>query len=133
MAPSRVLVVDDQPAQLHFIRRSLEEHWPGCVVDTARNTHEGLSCLGQAAYDLMLTDYDLKDGTGLQLAQVAHGVLPSMPIVMLTAMPRESIGHKLRRARDGICLLLHKPVDLVLLLQHLETLVANEQRSQIYD
>lgn len=77
-----MLVVDDE----FFIRQFLKEGLEGEAFDvtTAGSTHEALTALSYASFDLVLLDVVLPDGNGLALCERIR-LKSSVPIIMLTA------------------------------------------------
>ena len=78
MAKLKLLVIEDDADQGDLMRKTLEDSFgPNVSVTTAASSREAL---GQnlASFDLILTDYNLPDATGLEvlaaLAVVAVGV-----------------------------------------------------------
>ena len=122
MTPTRLLVIDDQPSLLYFLRCSIEERWPGCVVDIAQNTNQAKALLGHWCYDAILTDYNLQDGTGLQLAALARKHLPAVPVLLMTASPTPLLETRIGHRHSDIHSLLRKPFDLTQLFEVLESM-----------
>lgn len=85
MSPEKMLIVDDQPSILFFLQRSLERHWPACLVDTADSIFLARSLIRSKRYDLILTDFSLRDGDGFQIARLARRAHPPVPVVLMTA------------------------------------------------
>ena len=121
MSPRHVLVVDDQPSLLHFLRHCIQDHWPGCVVDTAECGKDARALLHSGDYDVVLTDYHLGDATGLELAALARRRRPAMPVLLMTGAPIETIETR-TRAAAGVRRLLRKPLDLGQLYDAVESL-----------
>ncbi len=80
----RVLVVDDEPAVLHLITRSLE--MGGFTVVPFSSGRSALDALhGDELFDAVVTDVRMPDVDGRAIAQAAVA-LPHMPaILMVTA------------------------------------------------
>ena len=129
MTPTRLLVIDDQPSLLHFLRCSMEERWPGCVVDTAESADQARALIGRRRYDAILTDYDLRDGTGLQLAALARKRLPSVPVLLMTASPSPLLEARLGPRHTSVHSLLLKPFDLSRLFEVIESVPEAEDRT----
>ena len=113
LIPPRVLVVDDE----RYIRGLLTElltSW-GCETDVASNGTEGLTLFKQKTYDLVLTDYVMPGGSGLELVENVRHRDPAVGVIMLTASGAELDGHGRRLG----FMLLHKP----LRIDHLESAV----------
>ena len=106
----RVLVVDDNEANIHLIRFILEKN--GVEVIEARNGAEGVELAVQEKPDLVLMDIQLPDIDGLEAtkrirASDANG---NIPIIALTsyAMP----GDRERLIAAGCTGYISKPIDV---------------------
>ena len=81
--PPRVLVVDDE----RYVRGLLSELltvW-GCQTDLAASGTEGLRLFKQKSYDLVLTDYVMPGGSGLELVENVRNSDADVGVIMLTA------------------------------------------------
>lgn len=76
----RVLVVDDEPRVLELVPPVLSGH----VVDTAIHGGEGLRCLAEAQYDIVLTDWVMAEASGLEVALEARSRNPHTVVVLMT-------------------------------------------------
>lgn len=132
MAPRHVLVIDDQPSLLFFLHCSLEERWPGCSVDSARTSKQARALLRRNSYDVILTDYELRDGNGVQLAALLHERAPGVPVVLMTASPVPFYESGTSLRTKGIAALLRKPFDLRQLYHTLETAVDHGDQGVAY-
>jgi DNA-binding response OmpR family regulator len=85
----RVLVVEDEAALANALRIGLAKQ--GYAVDTAGSVAEAADKLDLVAYDVMVLDVSLPDGTGYELSQrvragrVGGESRPDLRILMLTA------------------------------------------------
>ena len=87
----RVLIADDNPAELLITRLILEELRPGIAVQEAHNGEEVLKKLGDARrsdsaateIDFVLLDVNMPVMTGLEVLRALQGV-EHPPIVVLT-------------------------------------------------
>jgi len=83
LTPPRVLVVDDE----RYVRGLLSELltvW-GCEADLAASGSEGLRLFKQKSYDLVLTDYVMPGGSGLELVENVRNSDAEVGVIMLTA------------------------------------------------
>jgi len=113
LSPPRVLVVDDE----RYIRGLLSELlavW-GCQADVAASGTEGLRLFKQKSYDLVLTDYAMPDGSGLELVENVRNSDAAVGVIMLTASGADLDDHGQRLGFT----LLRKP----LRIDHLEAAV----------
>lgn len=79
----KVLVIDDDPLIIEFVRRGLGEN--GCTVDAAASGSEGLLLARMGQYDVVILDVGLPDTSGFDIAREMRREADSTPILMLTA------------------------------------------------
>ena len=81
----RILVVEDQDDVRRMLATALEID--GYEVSQASSAAEGLSCLRQARYNLVLSDYAMPGGTGTWMLQEAaqQGLLDDTAALIVTA------------------------------------------------
>lgn len=84
-ARQRILVVEDQDDVRRMLATALQID--GYEVSEASSAAEGLSCLRQARYNLVLSDYAMPGGTGTWMLQEAarQGLLEDTPALIVTA------------------------------------------------
>src|SRR5574339_693559 len=84
LTTGRILVVDDDVAFGNFMLAALE--CAGHDVEWASTVADGLSCLYNNRYDLVIVDLKLPDGSGLELLRNADddGLLHDSAAVLLT-------------------------------------------------
>jgi two-component system sensor histidine kinase/response regulator len=83
--PGRILVVDDQPANLRAVSALLSRH--GCEVLTASNGEEALELAQAQVPDLLLLDMMMPGMDGFELLEriQEHPDLRKLPVIFLTA------------------------------------------------
>jgi len=86
-ANSRVLVVDDEPAILRFLKPALEAN--GYELVTACTVAEAIRRIAADAPDIVLLDLGLPDGDGKDVIRRARE-WSDVPIVVLSAREREA-------------------------------------------
>lgn len=106
---NRILLVDDEPEFFSVVARRLRER--GYFVDLAINAADAWRCLGGQRYAVVIADWQLPDGDGIQIADAAadHGA----KTVVIS-------GYALDTQRLGRHVTLAKPVsirDLVTLVE----------------
>jgi signal transduction histidine kinase/CheY-like chemotaxis protein/HPt (histidine-containing phosphotransfer) domain-containing protein/HAMP domain-containing protein len=113
LAGLKVLVVDDMPNN-RFILTEYLEYW-GCVSVEAHNArtafkHLQAACEQNAPFDLILTDYQMPDQSGLDLSRQIRSTLElkSIPILILTSMGQKGDAKACRKI--GIQGYLNKPI-----------------------
>ncbi|MGV3723425.1 MAG: HD domain-containing phosphohydrolase [Actinomycetota bacterium] len=78
-----ILVVDDNPQLRQMIRTGLEAF--GYRVKVAGDVKEAQERLQGGGFSLVLSDYEMPGGSGLQLLSYVTEVYPHLPFIMLTA------------------------------------------------
>src|SRR5580693_1100592 len=108
MPSEKILVVDDDPIQLKLIRILLAAK--AYDVETAETALAAIEALRTFRPALIITDFQLPDFDGLQLARQLkeNPATRDIPVVLLTA---GSQGIDEKTARDGGCLgFMTKPI-----------------------
>jgi len=86
----RVLIVDDDSAQVEMIREFL--HISGLLdVDNAADIRSMWQCLKSRPYDIVLLDFKLPDGNGLDVLEQMPVRGYSLPVVMVTGQGNERV------------------------------------------
>ncbi|MBI3007499.1 MAG: response regulator [candidate division NC10 bacterium] len=80
----RVLYVEDDPADRELTLHHLRQHAPGMEVQVVGTGREAREALRRERFDLVLLDYRLPDGDGLQLLREVLASSPDVPVVMVT-------------------------------------------------
>lgn len=116
MSAARILVVDDDPDTLELVTYALAAR--GFAVTGARSAAEAMDALRAAAFDLVITDYDMPDQTGAELLARAgrEGILGEASTLLVTAHPDPA----------GVpedTPLLRKPIDLERLVVQIRTIL----------
>src|SRR5512143_1804697 len=112
MPEGRLLIVDDESA----VRLPMERFFAGqgFEVATAPSVAAAIESFGATTPDIVLLDYGLPDGDGLELLRRMKGLDASVPVVLLTA--HASIDLAVQAVKDGAENFLIKPVELPALL-----------------
>jgi len=117
MKRTRILLADDQQSVREAIGLllSLDEH----EVVEAANGAEALDLFMRDRFDLVITDFEMPNMKGNELAARIKRVSPSQPILMITAYA-EQIGD----SDNPVDALLNKPFQLEDLRQAISRLLA---------
>jgi PAS domain S-box-containing protein len=107
---ARILIVDDQSANVQLLTRMLEEVGYGNVTSTM-NPLEVCGLHRGNRYDLILLDLQMPVMDGFQVMEglKTNATDGYLPVIVLTAQP----GHKLRALQAGAKDFISKPFDLV--------------------
>ncbi len=80
----RILTVDDEPDDRAMVRREAEAQFPGGEIVEAGSPEELDAALAGPALDLVVTDLELKWGTGREVLARVRDRLPGCPVIMFT-------------------------------------------------
>ncbi|MCF8510632.1 MAG: response regulator [Rhodobacteraceae bacterium] len=114
---NRALVVDDQ-----FINRTILERQLvpcGISVTLCRSGAEALAALETGSFDVVITDHDMPEMDGLQLASRIRAAGHAMPLVLVSSSPanaRDSEG------AEHLAIILQKPILRADLYRHLQAI-----------
>jgi two-component system KDP operon response regulator KdpE len=124
--PVRVLVVDDEPAILRFLRAGLGSQ--GYFVIEADSGHAALDALRKNRTDLIVLDLGLPDIDGLEVIKRIRDDGSTVPIIVLSS--REDEAAKVKALDLGADDYLTKPFGMDELLARLRAAVRRAQPGQ---
>ena len=81
--PQRILVVDDEPCVCDAVKLMLEVDAHN--VETAGDAKEALGVYKKGKFDIVITDWKMKEMNGVELADAIKAIDPRQPVVMITA------------------------------------------------
>jgi len=113
----RVLVIDDEPSAVDGLRTLLS--LDGFDVDGSTSSLDGLGRLEHASYDALITDLEMPVLHGVELIERARRLVPTLPVIVVTAYDVSSMSSRARAA--GACCVLGKPVRYERLLAELRS------------
>ena len=99
-----ILSVEDSPADFELIKAALGDQ-KEVHVSQAYTTAEAMEAIGQRTFDLILLDYILPDGDGLNFLRGLHEKGIDIPVIVITAQGNELIASQVIQegAYDYIC------------------------------
>jgi len=113
MARSKILVVDDDTAMREMMALALGKE--GFDVHPVSSADEAREAVDSAAFDLIVTDIYLGDGTGLELLEHCHQACPEAKVILVTAHGTVETAASARRL--GVFDYLAKPFEVDTLVE----------------
>lgn len=88
----RILLLDDNPDDRMLARRELERHFPECMITEVGDRY-GFERVVESdlPFDLVITDYQMRWTTGLDVLKYVKAHAPQMPVIMFTATGTQEI------------------------------------------
>lgn len=91
--PVHVLLVEDNPADTSLVEELLSDlASPTFSVHRAFRLGEARHDLGEATFDIVLTDLGLPDSLGLDTVEALQGAAPHTPLVVFTGYDHDGLG-----------------------------------------
>jgi two-component system NtrC family response regulator len=108
MSDFRILLIDDEPAQITSISSFLKRR--NFTVLSANSGKEGMAVLQNRNVDLVFTDFRMPDMNGLEVLKATKAFNPEIPVVVMTAF--SDTEDAVRVMKEGAFDYLSKPVNL---------------------
>jgi two-component system, NtrC family, response regulator AtoC len=105
---SKVLIVDDDTSMCELLADGLIQH--GYQARWNASPHEALTQLAEHDFDVVLTDINMRDMSGLELCQKATEAYPELPVIVITAFG--SMETAVQAIRAGAYDFITKPFDI---------------------
>ncbi|MCG6863109.1 MAG: sigma-54 dependent transcriptional regulator [Chromatiaceae bacterium] len=123
---AHLLIVEDDPSLNQMLVLHFEDE--GFDVEGAITCAEALERVAANAYDLLLLDQQLPDGTGMELLTEVLSREPGLPVVMMTG--QHDLELAIEAIEKGAADFVHKPVETAQLQQIVSRLLENRRLSR---
>jgi DNA-binding NarL/FixJ family response regulator len=98
-APIHVLLIEDNPTDVLLVRQACAAvPLVPCVFTHVERLSQGLKCLSEARFDVILLDLGLPDSQGLETLAKVKALASAVPILILTGFDDESLSLQAVRA-----------------------------------
>ena len=91
LPPLQLLFVDDDAADLELCLNGLKKSGLDFRAATASTREEFDRALREKAFDIVVSDYRMKDWTGLDALAIVNRVCPSVPVILLSGTLGEEL------------------------------------------
>lgn len=123
MAPAfSLLMVEDDLAARNIIVEMIQVKFPRCTIYTADNGREGLESFKRHAPSVVITDINMPEMDGIEMARAIRGLNPHTPFLVMTAYGDDQF--KRSFSELGFCGFLVKPVNFKELFASIENCLA---------
>lgn len=109
-APSlkKILILDDEAEHADMIQQFLERYRFSAEATTLPET--ALALLGEAKYDLVITDYKMPEMDGVEFLERARALYPNLPVIVVSGVM--NMPELLRVASKRVNYVLKKPIEI---------------------
>lgn len=122
---NKALVIDDDRETLGLLKFQLESE--GYVATTAERGEEGLGHIRDGEFDIILTDLNLPDISGIEMVRRSKEIAPQTEIIMVTGFG--SVEKAIEATKAGAFYYVEKPVEFEELLVLIEKAVERKQQA----
>lgn len=112
----RILVIEDDSSLCKSMAEVLNEH--SYQTDIAENLKDGEYFISIRNYDLVLADWDLPDGCGVDIISQVKEKSPRTPVIVLSN--KIAPEHEIRAFKEGADDFIPKPLNLEVLLTRVQ-------------
>ncbi len=125
--PSKALIVDDESFTLELFEYELKSQ--GFEVTTASSGTQGIEALKKQDYDVILTDLNMPDITGIEMVKNTKSIRPHTEIIVVTG--DDSSEKAVEAIREGAFDYILKPVDFDKLFTSVRNAVESKRQAHI--
>ncbi len=129
MKKKKILLIDDEQSIRKVIKTILENE--GFSVETAKTKQEAIHFLQKKDFDIVLCDYRLPDGTGIEILEFFRRFDTNTPFIIITAYG--SINGAVEAMKKGATHYVAKPVDTENLIQMINFHISKQESDEIKD
>jgi two-component system, NtrC family, response regulator HydG len=123
---AQILVIEDDSTFALLIENFLQKHQH--QVDVRHNVKSGFQALQQKPYDILLLDYRLPDGNGLEMLSAARNKNINIPAIMMTSF--NDVRTAVKAIQTGAFDYITKPVNPDELLMRLNDALGKKEVKQ---
>lgn len=123
---TRILIIEDDRTFTRILRKFLEDQ--DFLVEVTHSLKQGREAFYSGGYDLLLLDYRLPDGTGMELLQTSAFYTSGIPTIIMTSF--HDIRTAVRAIKSGAFEYITKPVNPDELLMVIQQALAKQPGSE---
>ncbi|HLO26686.1 MAG TPA: response regulator [Geobacteraceae bacterium] len=120
-APLSMLIVEDDKLTLDILARVIARKFPAATINVAENGKIGLEFFKEHVPDIVITDINMPEMDGIQMAREIKAIKADTKFIVLTAYSNKSYLMQFREI--GCCAYLMKPIDFGKLCDAIENCI----------
>ena len=128
---SRVLIVEDDPAQARTLARAFAKFRPDLTILTSHNGVEAKRLIGEHAVDLVLTDLQMPEMDGFELVAWVLNHSPGVPVFTMSGFASQEAAARLNLL--GPVEYFKKPIDVKAMLNRVIDTLSQSVRGHVHN
>jgi len=128
---TRVLIVDDDPAQARTLARAFAKFRPDLTILTSHNGVEAKRLIGERAVDLVLTDLQMPEMDGFELVAWVLNHSPGVPVFTMSGFASQEAAARLNLL--GAVEYFKKPLDVKAMLNRVVDTLSQSVRGHVHN
>ncbi|MBA3037803.1 MAG: response regulator [Desulfobacterium sp.] len=125
----QVAIIEDEDAHYFLIERAIIKKIPFSSIHSFKSAGEFLEKFIETSFDIIVTDYQLPDMTGIELLEILNNEGNKIPVIMVTGQGNEMVA--VRAMKLGVWDYLVKSNDFFSLLPMVIEKVAHERNLEL--
>jgi DNA-binding response OmpR family regulator len=126
---TRILIVEDDPAQARVLARAISMRRPGYTVLTSENGLSATRLLREEEVDVVLADLQMPEMNGFELLAWLLEHRPSLPVFTMTAYGNEQTRNQLSAYGSVECFT--KPIDIETVVERMSESLSRDVRGHV--
>jgi YesN/AraC family two-component response regulator len=106
--PLSMLIVEDDTVTIEILAQVIALQFPAAIINVAENGRAGLELFKVHAPDIVVTDINMPEMDGMQMAREIKAINPDTKFIVLTAYSNNS--YMTQFSEIGCCAYLLKPI-----------------------
>jgi len=120
-----ILLVEDEEVTLKLLAAILAKKFPQAAIYPAADGRTGLQLFREHRPDIVITDVNMPEMSGIQMACAMRATRAGLKIIVLTAGPDNSDTEPADGAATGVDHYILKPIDFAVLFAAIESCLAD--------
>ncbi|MBU1053116.1 MAG: response regulator [Proteobacteria bacterium] len=125
----QVAIIEDEDAHYFLIERAIKNKIPFSSIHSFKSAGEFLEKFIETSFDIIVTDYQLPDMTGIELLEILNNEGNKIPVIMVTGQGNEMVA--VRAMKLGVWDYLVKSNDFFTLLPLVIEKISRERNLEI--
>jgi YesN/AraC family two-component response regulator len=124
-----ILLVEDEGASLEILANIISKKYPEIALYTADNGKKGLEIFNDQSIEIVITDINMPEISGLQMAKKMHTLKPESKFIFITGNTEKLSRHDSKAENFEMEYYIPKPIEFGLLFAAIEQCISEFSNS----